>query len=170
MSLNLELLVSEIREAAAQTPRHRPSAAQSFSKVAHHPDIVTYLTHCVCDEGYVAEKLRIFGFSRLLEENLESVVPGDLIHPFGFLVLANSVGGNAMCADAGTGHVYWFGRSQFSEFSITWKDPVTGESQVTEDYSAESIRKAGIKLSDSLEQVFHDLFAGELGEFISKNG
>lgn len=170
MSLNLELLVSEIREASAQTPRHRPSAASTFSKVSHHPDIVAYLTHCVCDDGYLAEQLRICGFSRLLEENLESSAPGEFIHTYGYLILATSTGGNALCADAGTGHVYWFGHSQFSEFGISWNDPVTGKPNGTEEYSADNIRAAGIKVSDSLEQVFHDLFAGELGGFIADHG
>jgi hypothetical protein len=170
VSLNLELLVSEIREASAQTPRHRPSAASAFGKVSHHPDIAAYLTHCVCDEGYVAERLRVSGFSRLLEENRESASPGKLIHKFGFLILATSAGGNALCADAGTGHVYWFGHSQFTDHWITWNDPETGASKEADEYSADNIRAAGIKVSDSLEQVFHDLFAGELGEFIDKHG
>jgi hypothetical protein len=169
VGLNLELLVSEIREASAQTPRHRPGATQSFGKVAHHPDIAAYLTYCVCDEGYEAENLRVSGFSRLLEENLESVAPGKLIHPHGFLVLATSIGGNALCADAGTGSVYWFGHGQFTEHWIMWRD-AAGELREVDEYTADNIRGAGIKVSDSLEQVFHDLFAGELGDFIARHG
>jgi hypothetical protein len=170
VSLDLELLVSEIREASAQTPRHRPSAASTFGKVSHHPDIAAYLTHCVCDDGYLAEGLQVCGFSRLLQENHESAALGKLIHPHGFLVLATSIGGNALCADAGTGHVYWFGHSQFTEHWIMWKDAETGELREADEYSPENIRAAGIKVADSVEKVFHDLFAGELGEFIKKHG
>jgi hypothetical protein len=164
--MNVASLRERVRSKTGALPPTRADAASRFNVVSSHPGIADYLTHCVSDDVYLASDMRIAGYERLVQENLESAGPGCYIYPFGFVVLATSVGGNAICGDAATGAVYWFDHSQFFDLWITYEDPVTGELEEFDQYSAENIRTAGKKIGDDFGQVMLDLLSDRLTELV----
>ena len=141
--MTLSHLRSEIQEASGQTPRHRPDAAATFKLASRHPVLAEYLATCVCDKSWEVAGSTVYGFSKLVEENLEKKSPGRFIYPQGFLVFATADLGEVLTVDADTGIVYRLSAEDF-------RDDV--------DYTPALVRQAGGERDDGLEQAFAALF------------
>ncbi len=93
-----------------------------FGAVADGGVTRDYLRWCVPNQDYFASGLRVLGLGSLLRENLEAASPGQFIFPFGYLTIATSVGGNALCLDGTNGQVVWAAHDSFFDGLITYRD------------------------------------------------
>jgi len=142
--------------------------SESWSDVMSHPDVRDYLASCVTEEGFDASGVGILGMSRLAEENAEGVVPGGQLRKYGYVVVAISVGGNAVALSSSDGRVYWADHSSFSDdVEISYEDHETGEWRYSR-WSAANVQKALVHLSDSIEEFFINLIAGRLEERLNE--
>lgn len=130
-----------------------------------HPDVRDYLLYCLPSKGYEASGLRIKSLQLLEQENLQHAVPGALLAPFGLLVVATSIGGNAVCFDNCNGEVHWAETSRFSEDGVSFADPTTGE-WVEQPLGPGSVRRALVSLSPAIEEflvaLLNDILTKEL--------
>jgi hypothetical protein len=84
------------------------------------------------------------------------------LFPRGYLVIATSIGGNAVCFHE-SGAVYWFDHSSFYDGRVSYKDRRTGE-WIYEDLTDESIARAGVLLSPRIEPFLEQLLTDRLTE------
>lgn len=151
---------------AGVAPDLRQDAPDQFSAVAASGAIKAYLVECVVTESFTASGVAVAGLERLVAENLGGASPGCFVYPHGFLVVATSVGGNAICLDAETDAVYWLDHSSFSEDFIVFEDPSSGELREFYEYSSQNIRSASKKIGDDIENTICALLGDELTEVL----
>ena len=123
----------------------------------------TYCTDLMTTEGVMASGLGLLGSDRVFDENHPDVTPGRMLNKYGFLVLAISIGGNALAVHVESGVVYWAEKSTFFyEGKVALREP-SGEYSY-QDCSPRAVEEALTKLSDDLGGFLYMLLADELIE------
>jgi hypothetical protein len=126
--------------------------------LANH-DLYQYLTECLVPGGYMASGMAVHDLRDIRDSTVEGCSPGGFILPFGYLVIAKSVGGNELCVGT-DGRVYWADHEGFACF-ITHKDPQTGKLQDSE-YTPGNFQRALIPVSERLEVFLLSLLTDQL--------
>lgn len=132
-----------------------------------HSDVVQYLQHLLPTEMYFASGIRVKTAKGIVEENAEGVAPGGYISPHGYLVVATSIGGNAVCIECKTGATFWADRSSFSDDEISYENRSTGV-WVDLPFTAENVAKALVPVEYSLEVFIEKLLTDQLEDFFDE--
>ncbi len=132
-----------------------------------HPKVGAYLRELTPSENYIASSVRILHLQQIKMEILQGAAPGGYIFPFGYLVFATSIGGNALCFHAQSEKVVWADHDSFTDGSINYKDRQTRDWNYL-DFNEENIGKAVLPLSSDLERFLSDLMQNKLTEQLDK--
>jgi hypothetical protein len=127
-----------------------------------HPQIGRYLGNLTPQEVFGASGVRVLPLDAIREE-IQELAPGASLFPYGYLPIATSIGGNAICLHAPTGRVVWVDHGCFDEDDITYEDRSTGKYH-TVPYTPENIEKALVPLADDFETFLADLLHDRLEE------
>lgn len=127
-------------------------------------DIADYLRHCLPQEVLEASGIRLLPLDAIVQEMNEGVAPGGYIRPFGYLVVATSIGGNAICFHSISGQVFLVDHTSFADDCISYKDRVTDKWQYIYEYTPENVAKPMIHISDDIEGFLNELLTGQLTE------
>lgn len=139
-------------------------ALASLAEFLEQPDIADYLRHCAPDEVVGASGVRVLPLAAIEEEMAKGASPGSFIRPYGYLVVASSIGGNAVCLHSPTGKVFWADHTSFAPDCISYKDRSTGEWKYFYEYTPANVQKALVPLSDNIERFLTDLLSDRLTE------
>ena len=162
-----ERIRTMVAAAANGVMTYSPGELQDFESVTVNPWIREYLTTCLASEGYVASGVWVKDLTGLRAENAAGTAPGGYIFPHGFLVIATSVGGNAVCVSSHTGEVCWVDHSSFARNRISYKDKKTGK-WVNLPFAVRHIPHAMIVLSPRLDLFLDELLTGGATERLEK--
>jgi hypothetical protein len=160
--MNVQRIQSLVAGKAGRTASPDPVRLSRFERLLAQRDIRDYLLHCLPAESYTASGVGVADLERLEAENLEHATPGLYLFPRGYLVIATSVGGNAVCVHE-SGRVYWFDHSSFYDDRVSYKDRATNQ-WVYETLGDESMARAGVLLSPDLEPFLEQLLTDQLEE------
>ena len=93
----------------------------------------------------------------------EASAPGSFIRPFAYLIIATSVGGNAICVHQATGQVFWIDHDSFSDDMISFRDRTTGEWQYLYEYSDVNVQRAMVPIAEAFDSFLIALLTDKLG-------
>jgi hypothetical protein len=127
-------------------------------------DVFQYLVACLPHHSYVASQVWVHDLGRMLQENVQAASPGQYIYPLGYLIIATSTGGNAICLHMKTGHVCWADSSYFSEGLISFQDRSSGEWIESFEYTDDIVRRAMVWFEDDIERFLTNLLSDALTE------
>ena len=159
--------INRIQTLLTQKDRKKPKAyadgvLASLAEFLEQTQIADYLRHCLPDEVIDASGVRVLPLSAIQDEMAEGAAPGSFVRPFGYLVVATSIGGNAICFHSPSGKVFWGDHVSFNTKSIKFKDRATGQWKYLYEYSPENVQKALVPLSDNIENFLSDLLTDRL--------
>ena len=126
-----------------------------------HSDVHDYLSHCLPPKGYVASGVRVHDLKSIRDEVCPGAGPGGYIFPHGYVVVASSIGGNAVCFHSPSGRVVWADHEGFADETICYKDRATGEWHDA-DLTSANIERAVELLSPDIGRFLEDLLADRL--------
>lgn len=122
-----------------------------------------YLGELMPDRVLIASGMRIVSRENVAEEHEPRAVPGETLLPFGYVVLATSVGGNAVVFST-DGAALWADRTCFATYGkVLIEDTANGIWQQF-PLEANSIRNALIEISRDQVQFMISLLQGDLDE------
>lgn len=150
------------RKTAIKPKSYDIAALNSLAEFLRHPDIADYLRHCLPQEVVGVSGVRLLPLEAIEGELAEGAAPGSFVRPYGYLVVATSVGGNAICFHSPSGRVFWVDHESFNTKSITFQDRTTGQWKYLYEYSPENVQKAFVPLSDNIENFLSDLLTDKL--------
>jgi hypothetical protein len=157
--VNVEVVRNSILTKTDEPLVARGPEVESLLEINSNADVVQYLRECLTSDGFLASGVDVKGLSGLVDENLGEAAPGCFLRSYGMLVIATSIGGNAVCVDR-NGAVHWADHSSFYEDQVSYKLP-SGEWRY-EPVSKESVQRALIALSASFESFLMKLLNDEL--------
>lgn len=120
--MNTESIRQLIAAKGVELDAVSPNRVQKFVRVLDNSNIRDYLTNCISRDGFRASGLSVKNLETLEMENLDEAAPGMYIYPYGYLVVATSVGGNALCFHAVTNRVYWANHGNFYDDQVSYRD------------------------------------------------
>src|SRR5688500_18560183 len=77
----------------------------SLADFLEHPDVAAYLRYCLPKEVVSASNVRLLPLEAIEEEMSEHAAPGSFLRQYGYLMIATSIGGNAICFHSPSGKV-----------------------------------------------------------------
>jgi hypothetical protein len=161
--MNIEQLIALVTRKSGQPPQAQDNfVLDELLNTTAHPDVRQYLYYCLPFKTYLASEMRVLSLESILMEMGESSVPGSFLRPFGYLIIATSVGGNAVCVHQDSGRVFWADHDSFSDDTITFKNRATGEWKYLYEDSPENVESAMVPLSQTLENFMNDLLTDQL--------
>ncbi len=153
---------SRIRSLIVEKVKARPAMmkrARKYAKDAPEPvnaqdlaglepwlannDLHQYLTECLVPGGYIASGLAVHDLREIRESTVQGCSPGGDLLPLGYLVIANSAGGNEVCVGT-DGHVYWADHEA--------------------EYTPESVLQELVHLSENFESFLVSLLTDQLDQ------
>jgi len=133
-----------------------------YRQFLDNPAIRRYLIECQTEDDYEASGIFIGGgIAQMRKANFE-LAPGALLLPHGFLSIASDVGGNEICVDAITGFVYFAPHGAFDENTVYCRNEETGALLDIHGLTHDTILKALVLVSMSLESFLKDLLTDSL--------
>lgn len=150
------------RKKATKPKSYDIAALGSLAEFLKNPDIADYLRHGLPQEVVDVSGMRLLPLEAVKGEMAEGAAPGSFIRPYGYLVVATSVGGNVICFHSPSGRVFWADHESFNTKCIKFQDRTTGQWKYLYEYSPENVQKALVPLSDSLENFLGDLLTDRL--------
>lgn len=123
-----------------------------------------YLKHCTPREVVIASGVRLLPISAIRDEMVEGAAPGSFLRPFGYLVVATSVGGNAICFHGPSGKVFWADHTSFQTDSICYEDRSTRKWKYLYEYNPTNVMQALVELSVDSEKFLVELLDDRLTE------
>lgn len=138
------------------------AALNSLAEFLEQPDIASYLRNCLPSEVVGASGVRLLPLGAIEQEMFEDAAPGSYIRRFGYLVVATSIGGNAICFHSPSGKVFWADHVSFNSRCISFKERKTGEWKYLYEFTPENVEKALVLLSDNIESFLANLLADRL--------
>ena len=130
--MNVSAIATLMAQKSGKQPTsRRDGALDSLAEFLEQPDIADYLRHCLPEEGVEASDVRVLSLDAIEREMAEGAAPGSFVRPYGYLVVATSIGGNAICLHSPSGKVFWADHESFSSDSISYKDRSSGEWKVS---------------------------------------
>jgi hypothetical protein len=163
--------VGEVRNligARANVVTHARVELAEFANVIVNRDVAEYLTECLPDSSYLASSVNVLDLREIRDYVAEGCSPGGFILPFGYVVVAVDVGGNAICFGA-DGQVYWADHSAFTS-TITYHNLERDEWEDWGNYTTEKVKKALILLGDNIEAFLKEFLADRLSQRIEALG
>jgi hypothetical protein len=151
-----------IRKTGRKPKASTDAALASLAGFLEQHEIADYLRYCLPEEVIEASGARVLPLSAIQEEMAEGAAPGSFVRPFGYLVVATSIGGNAVCFHSPSGKVFWVDHVSFNTKCISFKDRATGQWKYLYEYTPENVQKALVPLSDNIENFLGDLLADRL--------
>ena len=124
-------------------------------------DIRDYLSRCLPSHGYVASGVGVHNLLSIRDEVCPGAGPGGYIFPHGYIVVASSIGGNAVCFHSPSGRVVWADHEGFAHGRICYQDRATGKWHDTE-FTPANIEKGVVLLSSDIGTFLRDLLADRL--------
>ena len=128
-----------------------------------NPDVVEYFLHLLPTHTYSASGVRVKNLEGIIEENAPSTAPGGFLFPYGYIVIATSIGGNALCVNQQTGAAYWADHDSFASDEVHFEERASGQ-WVDLPINPETIAKALVPLKPSLEVFLKELLTDRLTE------
>ena len=163
--MNANTIRNLLEQKAGKLPKMRShEELQSLAEFLEQPDTADYLQHCVPDDVIAASGVRLLPINAIEQEMAEGAAPGSFIRPFGYLIVATSIGGNAVCIHSATGKVFWADHDSFSDDSISYKDRASEDWKYLHEYTPANVEKALVPLSNNIESFFIDLLSDRLTE------
>lgn len=107
--------------------------------------------------------VRLKSLGGIVEENTGAVAPGGFIFPLGYIVIATSIGGNAVCVNRINSAVCWADHDHFSADGIHGEDRLTGE-WMDLPLSHENSRRVLVALESNLEDFLVKLLTDQYTE------
>jgi hypothetical protein len=160
--MNSERIISLVTAKAGSSPvRYAHHELEDFAGCFAHADIRDYLTGCLTVDGYTASGVRIYNLDRIRGEVCVGAGPGGFIFSYGYVVIASSVGGNAVCFHSPSGRVVWADHTSFTDDTISYKDQTTGKWCYL-PFSVENIQRAVVPLNEDIESFLTDLLHDRL--------
>jgi hypothetical protein len=102
--MNANTIRNLLKQKAGKLPKTRSNEElQSLAEFLEQPDTADYLQHCVLDDVIAASGVRLLPINAIEQEMAEGAAPGSFIRPFGYLIVATSIGGNTVCIHSPTG-------------------------------------------------------------------
>ena len=145
----------------ASPVKYKQHELRDFSACIGHEDVRDYLTCCLPAERYSASSVSVHNLDRIRGEVCEGAGPGGFIFPHGYVVIASSVGGNAICFHSPSGRVFWADHESFTRESISYKDRATRKWCYL-PFTPENIQRAVVQLSDNIEAFLKELLSDKL--------
>lgn len=138
-----------------------------FERVLGNANIREYLTSCLTENGLAASGLSVKSVESIEAENLGEAAPGMYIHPYGYLVFATSIGGNALCFHADSDGVYWANHGNFYDDGVSYQNAASRE-WVDEDVSPDAIRHAMVEVAANIEEFLEQFLTDRLESALDK--
>ena len=127
-----------------------------------HEDLRVYLTRLLTSDGYEVSGVYVHSLDRIRDELLGS--PGATLAPHGYLPVASSIGGNAVCFGM-DGKVYWADHTGWYEDTISFQNRETGKWKSI-PFTKENIPKALVLLAEDVDSFLERFLAGELEDYL----
>jgi hypothetical protein len=161
--MNLEAIANLIAEKTGERPRSYGEAElRSLAEFLEQPAISQYLQRCLPVKTLGASDVRLLSLEAIELEMAEGAAPGSFLRPYGYIVVATSVGGNAICFHASTEKVFWADHVSFASDCICFKDRTTGQWKYLYEYSPENVQSALVQLSEDIETFLTGLLGDRL--------
>jgi hypothetical protein len=161
--MNVDRIRGLVRERSGDEPETYADAdlagLEAFTTQA---DVSEYLRLCLPKSTCIASDVSILNLSEMRDNMCEGAAPGGFLKPFGYLVVATSVGGNAVCFHSPSGSVVWANHDSFRSTSIAYEDKLISKWVYFYDYTPENVAKALVSLSPSIENFLLDLLSNRL--------
>lgn len=116
-----------------------------------YPEAFLDAVRSLADKPY----LRVVDRRRFVDENASDVTPGGFLTPYGFWVVATTVGGNAIVISEHDSGVYFADHSSYYDDEISFQDRQTRQWRDVA-WTPENVRRSLVKLAESRES-FLDL-------------
>src|SRR6266568_6360246 len=150
--MNLEILRTLVELKSGQPPESSDELSLSPIKdLIVHPDVNEYICYCLPRFSYQVCGIAVQSLRDIIGEMHPGAAPGGYIRPYGYLVIANSAGGNVLCLQSATGKVFWTDHDSFLDDSISIQNRSTGDWEFLDDYTPENVQRAMVLVSDDLE-------------------
>ena len=159
--MNVEKITRLIRQKGCEPLNFGEAEIEELGLSDAVVDVRQYVGACLTKDGLLASGVRLKSLNGIREENAEPSSPGCHIFPYGYVVIATTIGGNAICLDSKTGNAFWTDHTSYSIDEIKYKDQTTGD-WIYLPFAPDSIPKAMALLSSNLESFFLDLLADKL--------
>ena len=161
--MDIDQVRTLVTQKSGRPPQPQDDAALSeLVDVVAHPDVREYLHHCLPSETYLASQVRVLPWEAIVREMVEGSAPGSFIRPFGYLIVATSVGGNVLCLHQPTGRVFWVGHDNFSDDMIMFQNRTTGSWEYLYEYTPANVERAMVTVSENLENFLTALLTDQL--------
>ena len=160
--MDIDAIRSLVAAKAGCAPVHYEAAELlGFDGCLAQRDIRDYLSQCLSPSGYVASGVRVHNLTSIRGEVCPRAGPGGYIFPHGYIVVASSIGGNAVCFHSPTGRVVWADHEGFADDVICYQDRASGKWHDAE-FTPANIEKAVVLLSADIGNFLSDLLADKL--------
>jgi hypothetical protein len=164
--MNLEAVQGLVNQRARVSPvALSTNEVIRFEPVLGNHDIRQYIEHCLPVSSYVASNVSVLTLEAIHGFTAEGCSPGGFILPFGYLVIATSIGGNAICFGSQTGGVYWADHVTFTS-TITYRDRATRRWEEWGEYTPGKVERALVRIADDIEcflkALLNDQLTGQL--------
>ena len=161
--MNAKTVVELVTQKSGKSPKSCDDAAlKSVADFLEQPAIAEYLRNCLPVEVLGASEVRLLPLDAIEQEMAEGAAPGSFIRPYGYLVVASSIGGNAICFHSPSGKVFWADHVSFAADCISFKERTTGQWKYLYEYTSENVEKALVPLADDIEIFLRDLLTDRL--------
>lgn len=171
MSYDSTSLIEQIRKRSEQDPLVLTEAdLAGVLPPEAASEVVEYFTRMLVPESYEASGIYIVGRDDLADAMQEC--PTELIASFGFIVVATSIGGNAVVVEARTGDVFWADHDSFNDVTDTISCPPplherkTGDWTYVKGYSLENILRALGRFDMKIAAFLSKCLDGAMEEFL----
>jgi hypothetical protein len=163
--INLHPLLSLMEQKGVFAIPRRPIDLAGFLPLGTGPDVEEYFLHLLPEDTYFASGVRVRSLKGIIAENAPSTAPGGFLYPYGYIVIATSIGGNAVCVDHRTGATYWADHDGFTSDEVHFEDRTTGQ-WMDLPINPETVAKALVPLESSLEVFLTKLLTDRLTEHL----
>lgn len=130
-----------------------------------NPDVVEYFLHLLPTHTYSASGVRVKNLEGIIEENAPSTAPGGFLFPYGYIVIATSISGNALCVNQRTDAAYWADHDSFASDEVHFEERPSGQ-RIDLPINPENIAKALVPLEPSLKVFLIELLIDRLTEHL----
>jgi hypothetical protein len=160
--------LTEVRESlirrGVDLASNRPAMLEDWSCDESSP-ACEYLATCLPAAPLTASGVGVKTPAQVDEENQPWVSPGGVLARFGFVVIATSIGGNAIVLDLHGSGMYWADRSRFVDAErLEYIDPSTGQWTNPVPYSRDGVQSALDLIDPDAVAGLHLLFDDRLTE------
>jgi hypothetical protein len=132
----------------------------AFQPIIASPLVHPYFIMCLPTNVYSASGIRMLPLKWICEEAFE-LVPGARLFAYGYIPIATSIGGNAICVRA-DGQVFWADHDSWYDDYILFHNRETDEWIELSGYSPAHVEQALVPLANNFEQFLFALLNDEL--------